>query len=119
MNPHLRPTPWTRTPPSGVRAVARGPSARVLVVHGEESVAAAIGGTLLADGHDVTVVLHALDAVSLLKSGETYDVILCAIDMPGGERALLEQMARPCYVQPAELSALRDLVQKRATMAPS
>lgn len=112
--------------------------------------AAAIGGTLLADGHDVTVVLHPLDAVSLLTSGETYDAILCAIDMPavtGGdlyamlsqvtpeaadravfmrstplresERLFLERMARPCYVQPAELSALRDLVRARAAGAPS
>jgi CheY-like chemotaxis protein len=145
MNAHHGPIPSATTPPAGVRTFAHKASARVLVVDGDEPVAAAIGGTLLLDGHDVTVVFHAMDAVSLLASGERFDVILCAVDLPGvsglelyamlskvageagerivfmrseplreAERAFLERVARPCYVKPAELTALRELVRSRA-----
>jgi CheY-like chemotaxis protein len=66
---------------------------RVLVVDDEPRVGRAIG-ILLEEEHEVTVVGGARQALSLLHSGKSYDVILCDVVMPGMDGLMFYQAVR-------------------------
>jgi CheY-like chemotaxis protein len=61
-------------------AAASGLRARVLVVDDDAMVAKTIGRVLR--DHDVTVVTNGRDALDLLLTEKTFDVILCDLMMP-------------------------------------
>jgi two-component system, cell cycle sensor histidine kinase and response regulator CckA len=65
-------------PPSRGRAVRRG---RVLVVD-DEPVIGTVLQRALGKLHDVTVVEHGRDAISLVDGGADFDVVLCDVVMP-------------------------------------
>jgi CheY-like chemotaxis protein len=67
-----------RAAPSGVRPRA----ARVLVIDDEPMVAKSLE-RVLADEFDVSRTTEAERALELLSGGESYDVILCDVMMPG------------------------------------
>lgn len=55
---------------------------RVLLIDDEVFIIAALR-RLLASEHDVTSVMNATDALSLIEAGHRFDVILCDLRMPG------------------------------------
>jgi signal transduction histidine kinase len=65
------------TPPLGV-AIRQG---KVLVVDDEPSIGKAVG-RIFADEHKVVALQSAEQAISLIKAGERFDVILCDLLMP-------------------------------------
>ena len=65
-------------PPSRGRARRRG---RVLVVD-DEPVIGSVLRRILGGTHDVTVVEHGKDALSLVEGGADFDVVLCDVVMP-------------------------------------
>lgn len=74
--------PTASASPPGVEAAAARASADVLVVDDEELLARAIA-RVLRPFHRVQTVSSATEAVTLLKSGRAFDVILCDLMMPG------------------------------------
>lgn len=65
-------------PPSRSRAARRG---RVLVVD-DEPIIGTVLRRILGSAHEVTVVEHGRDALSLVDGGREFDVVLCDVVMP-------------------------------------
>ncbi len=67
--------------PISVKAERTCTRARVLVIDDDPRVARALGRTLRA--HDVTLAQSADVALARIRSGESYDLVLCDLMMPG------------------------------------
>src|SRR5580704_17470051 len=65
-------------PPSRGRALRQG---RILVVD-DEPVIGSVLRRILGGAHDVTVVEHGRDALSLVDAGADFDAVLCDVVMP-------------------------------------
>jgi CheY-like chemotaxis protein len=67
--------------PSSANAAAPARRGKILVIDDEPMVARSLG-RVLAQDHDVTIVLNAGDAHRRVVGGERFDVILCDLMMP-------------------------------------
>jgi CheY-like chemotaxis protein len=67
---------------SGVFEVKQATRGRVLLIDDEAFIVAALR-RLLGSEHDVTAVMCAADAITLIEEGRRFDVILCDLRMPG------------------------------------